>query len=141
MSDDPAWSVMVSKYEPLFSLLDEVDLRLSPRRCAERLALSSSAQLARELRARGLPRFRLLRDWYYVVRLHESAMRLGSLSAVAATRGDYPSVLYRFFRRVTGRDWQALAPLDCARVRSLAETTWRAQGLDLARFGEASSRT
>lgn len=136
MSEDRDWSLMVSKYERLFTVLDEVDLRLSPRRCAERLGLSSAAQLARELRTRGLPRFRLLRDWYYVVRLHQQALADGALSIVAAKRGDYPSVLYRFMHRVTGRDWQSLSCLDCKGVRLLAGIAWRAQGASLLQVGE-----
>lgn len=119
---------LTMRWAELFDVLDVGDLRLSPLDCARRLGLHSGSEVERELRGRGLPRFRLLRDWFYVVRLHERAIAAGSLSAVAALRGDYPSVLYRFVQRVTGRDWRELSQLDSHAVWDLAVTVWSAQG-------------
>lgn len=119
---------LTMRWAAFFEVLDIGDLRLSPLDCAKRLGLHSGSEIERELRSRGLPRFRLLRDWFYVVRLHERAAAAGSLSAVAAQRGDYPSVHYRFVQRVTGRDWRELSQLDSHAVWDLAITVWRAQG-------------
>ncbi len=122
---------IVERYVELFEVLDDVDLRLSPRNCARRLSRASGVELERELKRRGLPRFRILRDWYYVVRLHELALATASLSGVAARRGDYPSILYRFVQRTTGRSWTEVAKLERASLWDLAVSAWRAGGLSV----------
>lgn len=136
MSHGDEWFNLTDRYPALFALLDAVDLRLTPRVCADRLGLSSTAQLERDLRTKGLPKFRILRDWYYVARIHEAASIAASLSSVASQRGDYPSVLYRFVRRVAGRDWRELAQLDTQTIRAIVVAVWRAHGARRShRFG------
>lgn len=120
---DAEWTALRARWPELFVLLDAVDLRLSPRRCAERLGFSTRDLFERQVRRRGLPRYRALRDWWYVAALHERA-RQSSLAALASARGDYPSVLYRFVAATTGMRWQDLAVLDCARVRETALRAW-----------------
>lgn len=122
---------IVKRYVELFEILEGVDLRLSPRRCAQCLFLASTVELERELKRRGLPRFRVLRDWYYVVQLHELAKGEASLSELAARRGDYPSILYRFVQRTTGRSWSELRRLDSDSLCALAVSAWRANGLSI----------
>jgi len=120
---------IAKRYVELFVILEGVDLRLSPRRCADCLSLASAVELERELKRRGLPRFRVLRDWYYVVQLHKLAKGEASLSVLATRRGDYPSILYRFVQRTTGRSWSELRRLDSDSLCALAVSAWRANGL------------
>jgi hypothetical protein len=129
-----AWAAIQPRWPELFSLLDRVDLRLSPRRCAEELGLPSADELERELHRKGLVRFRPLRDWWYVVRLHDDAARRGSLASVAAERGDQRSVLTRFTRRVTGREWRRLAAASPTEIRIDALCAWRSCGIIGAAF-------
>lgn len=134
------WTHLRLRWPVLFKLLDQVDLRLSARRCADLLELSSTDELERELRQLGLVRFRLLRDWWFVVRLHEEAIETGSLAQVAKRRGDYQSVLTRFVARVTGRDWRVWAARDSHAMRCAAVTAWHANGLRLSRLPEESDK-
>ena len=127
--DEGSLARLVESYAELFALLDSIELRLSPQQCAPRLSLTSAGALERELKRRGLPRFRVLRDWYYVLRLHEQALGNASLSGLAAQRGDYASVLYRFVQRTTGRKWKHIAKLERSSMLALAMSAWRANGL------------
>ena len=129
--DKPCLEGIIERYAELFALLDGVDLRMSPRSCARCLAIASAAELERELKRRGLPRFRVLRNWYYVLRLHQQAQGNASLSIVAAQRGDYPSILYRFVQRTTGRDWREISKPERASVGNLAISAWHANGLSI----------
>jgi hypothetical protein len=117
------WQAIRDRWDGLFRLLDTVDLRLSPRSCAEQLNLGSKGALERELQQRGLPRFRVLRDWWYVVTLHENAKQ-SSLADVALARGDYPSILYRFVRATTGLRWREIAAMNGAQLRKSALRVW-----------------
>jgi hypothetical protein len=113
------WHELRGRWQELFMLLDAVDLKLSPRQAAEKLGLQSTGTLHRELRRRGLPVFRELRDWHYVLQLHELAER-DTLARVAFIRDTYPSVLYRFVRRVTRWEWRTIAGLSHAELVAMA---------------------
>lgn len=135
MSDEQVladWSKISCRWPTLFEELNKVDLRMSAGKCASALNLSSVEELERELRRRHLVRYRLLRDWWYVIRLHEDAGMQGSLAEVARSRGDYLSVLTRFVVRVSGREWRTLARMEAVVVRGAALSAWRASGLDLS---------
>lgn len=113
------WQEIRGRWPDLFVLFDEVDLRLGPSQAAERLGLESAGKLHRELRQRRLPPFGELRDWHYVLQLHKMAAR-DPLARVAFNRDTYPSVLYRFVRRVTRWEWRAIARLSHAELAALA---------------------
>lgn len=122
--NDEQWNARtLCRWPQLFALLDSLDLRLSPRRCATLLGLKSKAELERELRIRRLPRFRLLRDWWYLLRIHERAQR-SSLARLAASRGDYPFVLYRFVERTAGKGWREVSLLERDALREAALRAW-----------------
>jgi hypothetical protein len=117
-----------ARWPELFKLLDLVDLRLSSTRCATALRLRSGAELERELRRRALPRFSMLRDWYYVIAMYSSTRDGCTLSTFAIKRGGYPSILYRFTYRVTGRPWREIEQLDFRELCVLASMAWTAAG-------------
>lgn len=125
---DAEWHAMRERWEELFSLLDTVNLRLSARSCAKQLGLRSDDALERELRHRGLPRYRDLRDWFYVVKLSESCGENHPLATFAFNRGDYPSVLYRFVFRVTGETWRRLSMSGAQALRQRAMIHWKSHG-------------
>lgn len=118
---DAEWAALRARWPELFVLLDAVDLRLSPRVCSERLGLRSRAELERELRRRGLARFRVVRDAVYVARLRELVECSNSLASVASNRGDYATVLYRFVRTASGLSWNQLRSLSLLEVRRRAQ--------------------
>ena len=59
----------IQKYPELFRQLDSVCLRRSQRSVAIAMGLGSRVALDREIRLRGLPAYRLIREWYGLIQL------------------------------------------------------------------------
>lgn len=100
------WAYLAREAPRLSVVLAVVDLRLTSARCAARVGLPNSAELERELRRLGLPRFALIRDWYFVYVAHAGATSAGSMSRYASGRGVSASVFSRFVDRVTRTKWR-----------------------------------
>lgn len=119
-----SWRELKSSIGPLAALLDKVDLAVTARRAAHALQLRDSAALHTWLLTRGLPPYRLLRDWYYVVRLVE-LVESGSLAEWTLRLGRDPATYYRFVARVTGENWRVLRLGGASSVRSRALAVWQ----------------
>ena len=123
------WTLVTRRAALIVVQLEEIDLRLHPRLCAEQLGWTSRVELDRYLRDLGLPRFRLLRDGYYVYRIYEEARRHGSLSHWSFSHGSYPQVYYRFVERAVGRRWSVIEQLTPREVRRVIVDYWLASGM------------
>lgn len=110
---------------PLSSLLDGCDLGLTARRAAKHLSLESERCLVRHLRARRLPRFPLLRNWWFIIPLRDLSVEGTSLSSFALRNGKDPATYYRFVARVTGLSWSELKESPEWLPLSLAFSAWR----------------
>jgi len=121
---DARWNLVLERIGDLRPLFDEVRLSLRQTQVAHLLALPNIDALRRVLRARRLPDFRLLRDWYYVVRMVERSYEDDALGHWAMYRGDCANVYYRFVERVTGLKWRVVRDHGVQWVRARALVIW-----------------
>jgi hypothetical protein len=131
------WSYVGRACPDLLVMFDALDLRLSAARCAEEMELGGTPALDRWLKERHLPRYRTLRDWYYLTLICSRADQRGSLAALASERGDYPSILYRFAKHLSGDRWTAIQQLGVASVRRRCAEVWVAERPSLLTEAEA----
>jgi hypothetical protein len=126
------WTYATITADELFREFSRVDLRLSARRCSNTVGLKDSVSLAAWLRMQGLPRYRLLRDWSYVERIHSRSISGESMCLQAELQGRYPSILSRFILRVTGQSWREIQRLSAPEIRCRAASVWIADSAHLA---------
>jgi len=108
-----------------------IDLRMSARRCAADTHFVSSVALETWLRSMALPRYMLLRNWWYVALLRMGVDEGVSLSRRAAATGRYASILSRFVVRTTGKQWRTISVLPLQVVRRRAVDAWIADNPEL----------
>jgi hypothetical protein len=118
------WSGIRDAESSLCAALAEVDLRLSAHRSALMLGLRSGDDLERRLKKKTLPRFRPLRDWWYVDLIASQARLEGSLASLASRHGKNASVYFRFLQRVTGDRWSTVRSMDQLEIRRRAIRVW-----------------
>lgn len=121
---DTTWKYVLGTCPELLARFDALDLRLSATRAAAAMGMRDGAFLERWLRGRSVPRFRVLRDWYYVTEMHRRAISKGGLSAVAKELGAYQSILSRFVTRVTGQAWRDFGKGSAMDVRRRCVEVW-----------------
>jgi hypothetical protein len=124
---EAVWAYVHRTCPKLLELFESLDLRLSADRCAAALHLRSGATLERWLQERRLPRYRNLRNWYYLSLIRVRAESKGSLAAFAKDRGDNASVLYRIVERIGGVSWTSIAQLNDAQLRRRCVEVWVAE--------------
>ena len=125
------WSSIQQRLGPLQPILELLNLRLTATGAARSIGLQSPSELRRWLTERRLPPFRLLRDWYYLVRMVERFAPPGdgppvdvSLSSWALREGKSPSVYYMFVLRVAERPWSILRGSGSRAVKERALRMW-----------------
>ena len=119
-----SWKEVTGRMGGLTLALDQLQLGFDARSAAQELMLEDTRDLARWLRARRLPPYMLLRNWYYVALLSERFSTDRSLSSFALHRNQYPSVYYRFVDRVCGRSWSEVRYLGPRWVQATALGQW-----------------
>ena len=125
--DDPLgseWATAVGPIAELRELFASVALSICASDAAARVGLRDAAALGAWLVARRMPPFRVLRDWYYVVRLVELS-HTDSLCRWALSGGNAPEVSCRFVERVTGESWSTVRARGVAFARQRALDVWR----------------
>jgi hypothetical protein len=122
-SAESEWEHILAIAHDILPFLSDIRLSVTATQVASGLGLSSTEALGRLLHKRQLPRFTLLRDWFYVVTLVQQAEGGDSLAAWAMRREEYPDVYYRFIRRVTGFSWTIVQDRGCqwAKEQAIAE--------------------
>jgi len=133
---DRVWSYVARTCPAMLALFDSLDLRLSGERCARALGLPSGAALKRWLAVRHLPRFRTLRDWYYLTLIRSRAEAKSSLAALAKERSEYPSILYRYIERIAGESWGSIHQLEEKEMRRRCVEVWTSERPSLRRHAE-----
>lgn len=121
------WTVFLERAGPMLVLMEDPSLGLNETSAAHRLGVYDRLGLAAWLQSRRLPSFRLLRNWYYVVRfveMHNEGMSLGSFSL---NRADAPSVLYRFVKCSTRLTWQEMRTIPVEQLKRHALQIWQAE--------------
>lgn len=113
----------IQKYPELFRQLDSVCLRRSQRSVAIAMGLGSRVALDREIRLRGLPAYRLIREWYGLIQLRSLDE---SLAAWCLHHGVYPSIFYRQVQRVAGIPWRELRAIPQVRLEERIAAIWAA---------------
>jgi len=121
---DARWNLVRERIGDLCPLFDEIRLSLSQTQVARALALPNVGALRRLLRTRDLPDVRVLRDWYYVVRMVERAHQGDALGHWTMHRGDCADVYYRFVETVTGLPWRVVRDHGVHWVRARALEVW-----------------
>jgi hypothetical protein len=100
-------------------------LDLTMPEAATALGLPGARRLRRTILDRGLPPFRLLRDWWLVVVLLQRREETeGALALHVLVGGRDPAPYFRMMRRTTGRTWLELCELGSAWARSAALRAW-----------------
>jgi hypothetical protein len=119
------WQVVGDRCGNLEPVLAHGRLDLTMPEAATALGLPGARWLRRTIRDRGLPPFRLLRDWWLVVvllqRREETA---GALALHVLVGGRDPAPYFRLMRRTTGRTWLELCDLGSAWARGAALRAW-----------------
>lgn len=119
------WTAVMGRCADLLPLFADMHLKVQEPRAAKQLGLANTHALRLWLLNRHLPRFVLLRDWYYVVHFVDRfAAGEDSISHWAMLRGDYPSVYYTFILRVTDLRWSDLRSRGPTWVRRRALQVW-----------------
>lgn len=120
------WNEVMQRCPDLLPLFADVRLRVHDASAARILGLTKSNELRRQLLARRLPPFLVLRDWCLVVQLADRfGVDEGSLGHWAMRRGEYASVYYSFIKRVTGMLWSELRKRGPVWARRRALQMWR----------------
>jgi hypothetical protein len=96
------WRYASFRCSPARFALNGLNLGLSARAVATMFGRRDGQSLDLLLESHGLPRFRSLRDGYFLYHLKIQSDRLGSVSAFAAERGMNPSIWYRYLRLTHG---------------------------------------
>lgn len=99
------WEALRTRCADILPYFAELRLNMSATRVAMGLGRGRADVLGRILTARGLPPYRVLRDWVYVVQLVERFPKGESLAKEMARRGDDPSSYYHLVRRVSRQSW------------------------------------
>ncbi len=119
------WNEIIQRLGPLEAVLGELRLRVGTADACRALNLSSYADLNRELDARQLPPFRLLKNWYQVwCMIHLAETGTGSLCAVALRGGGYPAAHYRLAKSTTGHSWRVIRERGSEWVMACAIRAW-----------------
>ena len=118
------WDATLALCGDLLPYLAELRLSVSATQVATAMRLPNADALRRLLLKRRLPPFRVLRDWYYLVRMLERAERGEALGAWSMQRGDYADVYYRFVARLTGQRWGKLVQRGSAWAKAGAVAAW-----------------
>lgn len=100
------WDHVVRATGDLWRLLTECRLGFTRKAAARILGFPSGDALDEDLRDRGLPPFRLLRERGYVVLLTEADAEGKSLWRWVLRQNGDPAMYYRFIRKITGLTWQ-----------------------------------
>lgn len=108
----------------LASLLDQCDLALTSRHAAAKSGFASASELERFLRHSGLPPYRLLRDWWYLVALLRRAENGESIVSFALGNRKDPAPYYRFAVRVSGQKWVELKRRGTDWATTMALNAW-----------------
>lgn len=109
----------------LVPLLDRCHLGLTTASVAPVIGAARDTAVNGRLTRLGLPRFRPLRDCYYLVRLLEEAETLNAaLARLALNRGRDPAPYYRFIQRVTGVSWSTARARGTPWIHTLAGELW-----------------
>lgn len=103
------WQSVMARCHDLLPYFAELQLNVTATRVACSLGIARADALRALLIGRRLPPFRVMRDWYYIVRLVERFGGGQSIADWALRRGDSPSVYYRLVRQVTGQPWRVVA--------------------------------
>lgn len=112
-------------------LFQDIQLSLTATSAAKSLGLKSAERLERMLADRRIRPFYSLRDWHYVVEIVDRfSMSDTSIAHWALARGEYPSVYYRFVRRVTRLSWTDIRSREPTWTRENALRDWRRFILD-----------
>lgn len=107
-------------------LFQDIRLSLSATSAAKSLGLKSAGALERMLADLSIPPFYSLRDWHYVVQLVDRFSASDtSIAHWSLARGEYPSVYYRFIRRVTRLTWNDVRLREPTWARENALQDWR----------------
>lgn len=136
---DAVWAYLLYTCPALVEQLEVIDLRLSAARLSRELGFNSSSRLEDWLQRNSLPRFALLKDWYYVTALHRAAQSGVTLSRAATMQGRYVSILSRFVLRVTGESWRELRTSSSRTIRRRAVDVWVADRPSLLHASRARS--
>lgn len=121
---DAEWTEMENRWPALWEQLSTVNLRICATSIALALGLVRADKLGRELRARRLPPFRLLRNWKFVVelaQLHEDGV---PISRWAMSEGSYPHMYYRLVEETTGMKWGEVRRLGVSTMKVAALNSW-----------------
>jgi len=118
------WKAVLSRYHEVFQLLDEVRFDYSATYIARLVGFGRGDRLERELALRGLPPFRLLRNWMYVVRLATHHRNGVSVAKLALTSGQFPAMYYRLIRSTTGSQWNSIKDESDCTFKQRALVAW-----------------
>lgn len=118
------WDQVVQTAENLWPMVRECRLGFSRAAAARIRGFSSGQALDLDLRDRGLPPFRVLRDWIYLVLLLEQDARGTPLGRWVADQNGNPATYYRFVRELTGLTWGQVKTLGVAWARAEGCRHW-----------------
>jgi hypothetical protein len=121
---DDAWGAAVRRCADIVPHLASLRLDVSATKVATLLGLGRADRLERELARRGLPSFRTLRNWYYVVTLHDLHCQGVSVASWALSTGQYPAPYYRLVKETTGLSWADLSGRSKRWLRCRALSVW-----------------
>ena len=99
------WVACLARFAELLPFFASLRLKVSETQVALAMGLPNADALRRLLIKRGLPPFRLLRDWYYVVVMTERAEARSAVAKWSMRDGSYPDAYYRLAQRLTGVRW------------------------------------
>lgn len=121
---DREWDDVMRRCADLLPFFADLRLSVSATQVATQLGLRRAQGLERLLRERGLPPFRLLRNWIYIehiIRRHEGG---DTIAHWTMQRGEYPRPFYDLVLRETGLPWSVVATRGSAWCRDEALRRW-----------------
>lgn len=119
-----AWIDVMQRCADLMPFFADSRLDVSATQVARQLGVRRAQGLERLLRMRGLPPFRLLRNWIYIVQLAQRHERGESVARWAMRRGEYPTPYYRMAIHETGQLWSVVAARGSAWCMAEAMLRW-----------------
>lgn len=118
------WTACLLRFADLLPFFASLRLKVSETQVARAMGLPNADTLRRLLRKRGLPPFRLLRDWYYVVVMVERAESGNAVAKWSMHDGSYPDVYYRFAQHLTGMLWSMTVKHGSQGAKERALAAW-----------------
>ena len=121
---DARWTSVMTACAPLLPAFANLRLSLRATEAARAMDLPNVTVLQRWLMMHHLPRFKELRDWYFVVAMVERFDDEATLGKWAMRQGISPSSYYRHVFRVTGHSWSEVKALGVGWARVQALNAW-----------------